>query len=78
MGAEGRVSEKPRLCGEDRGGTTKLGVYLLLACNRRILVVCFFGVRAREADRRAGLTLRGVCRERGWLVCDTFFFFFFF
>ena len=37
-----------------------LGAFLLLACNR-IFVVCFFGVRAHEADRRAELALRGVC-----------------
>ena len=48
-----------------------LGVSLPLVCNM-FLVVCFFGVRAREADRRAGLALRGVCWERGWLACDTY------
>jgi hypothetical protein len=40
-----------------------LGAFLLLACNR-IVVVCFFGVRAHEADRRAELALRGVRWER--------------
>ena len=48
-----------------------LGAFLLLACNRTF-VVCFLGVRAREADRRAELALRGVCWERGRLVCDTY------
>ena len=48
-----------------------LGVSLPLVCNM-FLVVCFFVVRAREADRRAGLALRGVCWERGWLACDTY------
>jgi len=48
-----------------------LGAFLLLACNR-IFVVCFFGVRAHEADRRAELALRGVCWERGRLVCDSY------
>ena len=49
-----------------------LGDLLLLACNRTF-VVCYFGVRAHEADRRAELALRGVCWERGrGLVCDTY------
>jgi hypothetical protein len=43
------------------------GAFLLLACNS-IFVVGYFGVRAREADRRAELALRGVCWERGRLV----------
>jgi hypothetical protein len=41
------------------------------ACNR-IVVVCFFGVRAHEADRRAELALRSVCWERGRIVCDAY------
>ena len=48
-----------------------LGAFLLLPCNR-IFVVCFFGVRAHEADRRAELALRGVRWERGRLVCDSY------
>ena len=48
-----------------------LGVSLLLACNS-ILVVCYFAVRALEADRRAGLAPCGVCWECGCLVCDTY------
>ena len=48
-----------------------LGVSLPLVCNM-FLVVCFFVVRAREADRRAQLALRGVCGERGRLVCDAY------
>jgi len=48
-----------------------LGAFLLLACNR-IFVVCFFGVRAHEADRRAELALRGIRWERGRLVCDSY------
>ena len=48
-----------------------LGVLLLLACNRTF-VVCYFGVRARETDRRAEFALRGVCRERGRLVSDAY------
>ena len=38
------------------------GAFLLLACNS-IFVVGYFGVRAREADRRAELALRGVSVE---------------
>ena len=38
------------------------GASLLLACNR-IFVVGYFGVRAREADRRAELALCGIFLE---------------
>ena len=41
------------------------GAFLLLACNS-IFVVGYFGVRAREADRRAELALRGVSVLRAW------------
>ena len=72
MWAEGGVSESSRLCGEDGGDVSKLGAFLLLACNSRILIVGVLGVGARKADRRAELALRGVCGERGLLVCDTY------
>ena len=77
------MSDVASFCGKDGGGATQLGIFPLLACNSvvpiktvycnsLILVVCCLIFGAREADSRAELTLRGVRRERGLLVCDTY------
>ena len=65
MRGERRVPEVLSFCGNDGGGATQLDVFLLLACNSLILVVCCLIFGASEADSRAELALRGVGRERG-------------
>ena len=55
------MPEDSRLRGLDGGGGAQLGIYPLLACNSPILVICYFRVRARYANRRARLAVCGVC-----------------
>ena len=61
------MSESFRLGSLDGGDRSELGVYPLLACNYAcnslILVVCYFGVGARDTDGRAGLALRDDLRH---------------
>ena len=70
------MPEGVRLGSLDGGNCAQLGVYPLLACNDAcnslILIVCYFCVRARDTDRRAGLTPCGVRWECGRLSRDAY------